>query len=179
MKKLFGFSFTFILVAVFAALGVYGAEEVVVPVVMEPGITEMFLDFVSGAGFWLISSAGAISVPGAVYGGMKVINAFKTLKTKVEDESTTIASLIGEIKTLKEEVVCASKNTTDAKTTLLGMITMMNMDGLKKHELLKLLTQDNLNVDDVRAHLTQGVDKGAAMAQDKATDLLKQLTSRL
>ena len=182
MKKLFGFSVAFALALLFAPLGVFGAEEVidaVTPVVVEPTITEMFLEFMSSASFWVISSLGAISVPGAVYGGIKVLNAFKTLKGKVEDETLTIGALRDEIKTLKNEVTHASKNTTDAKTTLVGMITMMNMDGLKKQKLLELLTKDDLTTEDLKAHLAEDVHNGADALEKEANDLLKQLTSRL
>jgi hypothetical protein len=178
MKKLFGFSIVAVIAMLMLPFGVYGAEEVV-PVVLEPSITEMFLEFLSSTGFWAISSLGAIGVPGAVYGGVKVLNAFKGLKAKVEDETTTISSLRDEIKSLKNEVVHASKNTTDAKTTLVGMITMMNMDGLKKQKLLELLANDGLTVQDVHSYLAADVKNGANVVEEKTQDLLKQLTSRL
>jgi translation initiation factor 2B subunit (eIF-2B alpha/beta/delta family) len=180
MKKLFGFSAIALIAILLMPLGVYGVEEVIEPVIVaEPTITEMFLEFFSSASFWMISSLGAVSVPGAIYGGVKIINAFKTLKSKVEDETTTVASLIDEIKNLKNEVIHASKNTTDAKTTLVGMITMMNMDGLKKQKLLELLSKEDLTMADVKDHLAEDVNNGSTLLEEKADDLLKQLQARL
>ena len=155
------------------------AETPVDPLIEDESITEMFLELISSTIFWIIASVSALGIPGAIYTAVKIVGAFKSLKGKVNDGDLTMIELINEVKSLRTEMSLSRKESTDVKTALVGMITMMNMDGLKKQRLLEMLADPNKTATEVTVALEKEFGTVQTKAKSEIEDILTKLSQRV